>query len=83
MTEFEKRMMAEGRCIVCGQPATSRVVRGVEMRLKECTACWRRGRGGGEPPAYESCGGADVGSEYRRRMGYSAAAGSAPTRGDK
>jgi hypothetical protein len=76
VNEFEKKMLAEGRCIVCGQKPAS--------GSKECKLCIRlrtgRTKGIGD---HFSGGGSNIKSEFDRRMGVSPGNGGEGGNGDK
>jgi hypothetical protein len=78
---FEKKMRAQGRCIVCGQPVktvTNR--RGHSFTPDECEACFKQKNGGCGRNDRADFGAAmsSVKQEYKRRLGYGSGESSGP-----
>lgn len=74
LSEFELRMMREGRCIVCGSTFRKDIP---PPNTHTCKSCWNMSRHHDVDRAFGARQ-AGLGHEFRRRMGYGPRDGSAP-----
>lgn len=72
LTDLEKRLHDQNLCIICGQPV-------VKEGFFECVDCFRqRVQCATDDKVAHGIGGASLGHEFRRRLGYSSGDGAAP-----